>query len=121
MNRVQIVASLFAVALCASGYLMGDDKKTEKEPVIVKASLPRYFKQLGLNDRQKKQIYRVRATYATKIEELQRQIDALKEQERTDLDNILTEAQKARLKELRSGSSAKDNEIKDKPVENKKK
>jgi hypothetical protein len=121
MFRVQIVASLFAVALCVSGYLLGDDKNTDKEPVIVKASLPRYFKQLGLNDRQKKQVFRVRAQYAAKIEELQRQIDALKEQEKTDLANLLTDAQKARLKELRSGTSSKDNEIKDKPAENKKK
>jgi hypothetical protein len=100
---------------------MGDDKKTDKDPVIVKASLPRYFKQLGLSDKQKKSVYRVRAQYAVKLEELQRQIDALKEQEKTDLDNLLTDAQKARLKELRSGAPAKDNEIKDKPAENKKK
>lgn len=121
MSRVQIVASLFAVSLLTSGFLMGQDKKTDREPVIIKATLPRYFSKLGLSDKQKKSVYQVRATYAAKIQELQRQIDALKEQEKADYDNILTAAQKARLKELRLGASAKDADVKEKPAENRKK
>ena len=78
MFRVQIVASLLAVGLLGTGFLLGDDKAKDKEPVIVKASLPRYFKQLGLSDKQKKMVYKVRASYAAKIDDLQKQIDALK-------------------------------------------
>jgi hypothetical protein len=120
MFRVQIVASLLAVVLLSTSFLLGDDKTKDKEPIIVKASLPRYFKQLGLSDKQKKMVYKVRATYAAKIDDLQKQIDALKDQEKADLDNVLTDAQKARLKELRAGASAKDGDIKEKPTEKKK-
>ncbi len=110
MYRLKLLASMFVVALLTSGFLMGEDKKaedkkTEKEPVVVKSQLPRYFKQLGLSDAQRKDIYKIRGKYQEKIEELQRQIAALKEQEKTDLDNILSDAQKARLKELRAGKA----------------
>jgi hypothetical protein len=83
-----------------------EGKPDDKEPVIVKASLPRYFKQLGLSADQKKKVFTVKAKYAEKVQELQRQLEALKDQEKTDLEAVLTTAQKERLKELRSGKGA---------------
>jgi hypothetical protein len=79
----------------------------EKEPVIVKASMPRYYKSLGLSDKQKKAVFKVRADYAAKLADLQRQLEALKDQEKADLENVLTDAQRARLKELRAGADSK--------------
>jgi hypothetical protein len=104
MTRLRLVLPLFAFGLLSSGFLMGEDKKAEKEPVIVKAQLPRYFKQLGLSDKQKKEIYLIQAKYAVEIKKLNEQIDALKEKSKADVENILTNAQKSRLKELRSGT-----------------
>ena len=81
-------------------------KPDDKEPVIVKASLPRYFKQLGLSAEQRKRVFTVKVKYAEKVQELQRQLEALKGQEKTDLEAVLTTAQKERLKELRAGKGS---------------
>jgi hypothetical protein len=99
------------------GFLVGDDKKSEKEPIIVKAQLPRYFKQLGLSDKQRQDIFKARAKYAVEIEKLTKQITALREQEKRDIENVLTDAQKARLRELLSGvGGKKDTETTEKPA-----
>jgi hypothetical protein len=121
MFRLRLVASMLVVGVLSSGFLMGEDKKTDREPIVVKAQLPRYFKQLGLSDKQKKTIYKIRGQYAVKIDELQQQIVALKEKEKSDVANVLTAAQKARLKELQPGGSTRDKEIKEKPTEIKRK
>lgn len=117
MSRVRLTAALCAFGLLSSGFLMGEDK----DPIIVKAQLPRYFKQLGLSDKQKKDIYLIQAKYAAEVKKLNDQITALKEQGKADVENVLTVTQKARLKEIRSGGPDKDKEIKDKPAEVKKK
>lgn len=117
MVRLRLIASFGVVALLWTGFLMGQDKKTDKEPVIVKAQLPRYYRQLGLSDKQKSMIYQARAKYAPQIEKLTQQIAALKEREKTDVENVLTPAQKARLRELVSGSGGKkDTDTNEKPA-----
>jgi hypothetical protein len=118
MYRLRFAASMLLAGLLTSGFLAGQEKKQEKnddkEPVIIKATLPRHYRSLGLSDKQKKNVYTVKARYTAKIEELQRQIDALKAEENTELEKLLTDAQKARLAELRAG---KDKDTKDKPAE----
>ena len=122
MSRLRFLTALFAFGLLSSGFLMGEDKKTEKEPIIVRAQpLPRYFKQLGLSDKQKNSIYSIQAKYSAEIKKLNEQIAALKEQSKADVENVLTAGQKARLREIRSGGPDKEKEIKDKPAEVKKK
>ena len=100
-----------AVLLTALAVAMGQDKTASKKedtkkpdepaPVVVKGQLPRYFKQLGLTDVQKKEVYKVRAAYAAKIAKLNEEIAALRLKERDDTEAVLTAAQKDRLKELR--------------------
>jgi hypothetical protein len=104
MFRLRFVVSLLVVGLLSGGLLLGEDKKPEKEPIIVKAQLPANYKKLGLSDQQRKDIYKIRGKYAAKIEELQQKIAALKEQEKTEVESVLTDVQKARLKEIRSGT-----------------
>jgi hypothetical protein len=53
MRRLGLILPLCVVGVLWGGFLVGDDKKPEKEPIIVKAQLPRYFKQLGLSDKQR--------------------------------------------------------------------
>jgi hypothetical protein len=123
MCRLRFAVSMLVVGALTSGLLLGQDKKSDpKEPIVVSKTLPRYFKQLGLTDQQKKNIYKVRATYAVKIEELQRQIADLKEKEKKELEGVLTDGQRKRLKELQTGGATKEQptEIKDKPAEAKK-
>lgn len=119
MLRLRVMLPLLVVGVLSSGFLMGEDKKTDKEPIIVKAQLPRYYKQLGLSNKQRTDIYKIRGKYAAEIQKLTEQIAALKAQEKIDLENILSAAQKARLKEI-TGGVDKSKETPEKPTEIKK-
>ncbi|HEY7426591.1 MAG TPA: hypothetical protein VH682_20315 [Gemmataceae bacterium] len=79
-----------------------DKKPDEPAPLIVKAQLPRGWKTLGLTDKQRKEILTTRAKFAAKRQALEEQIKALKTDEMEALTKILTQGQRARLKELQS-------------------
>jgi hypothetical protein len=105
--RVGVVA--VALALLGVVYAQDKDKdktaKDDKAPAVkLRGQLPTYFKKLGLRDDQVQKVYRVRATYKTKIDELKAKIDKLRAEEKEDLEKILTPEQVKRLKELRSGA-----------------
>lgn len=108
MLRLRLLAPLFVVGLLGSGFLVGQDKKTDNEPIIVKARLPRNYSKLGLSDKQKKKIYQVQAKYEVQIEKLSQQIAALKAKEKAEVEGVLTAAQKSRLRELMGGAGAKE-------------
>jgi hypothetical protein len=109
MHRLRFAAPLLLVGLLTSGFLPGQDKKGDsKDPIVVAKRLPANFNKLGLTDKQKKDVYKIRAQYAVKLEELQQKIAALRDQEKADLENVLTDAQKARLKELLTGGAGKE-------------
>lgn len=117
MNRLCFVAALLAVGLLSGGFLVGQDKKGDsKEPIFITKRLPPGYNKLGLTDKQKKQIYVIRAKYSAKIDELKQQITALQEQEKTATENVLTPAQKARLRELRPGGAVGEKEKPSVPV-----
>jgi hypothetical protein len=103
-----------AVGLLAGGFLMGDDKKAD-EPPKLKGKLPAHFKKLGLSDKQTQEIFKIEAGYADKIDALQQQLADLKKAEHHDVDNVLTDDQKAHLKELLTADVG-TKEIKDKGV-----
>ena len=117
MRRLWLIAPLCVVGLLGSGFLMGEDKKTDNETVIVRPQLPRNFKQLLLSDKQKNSVYKIRAKYPVEIKKLNEQIAALRDKERVELENVLTAVQKARLKEIRVGGGDKDKETEEKPAE----
>jgi hypothetical protein len=58
------------------------------------------WSKLGLTDKQKDSVYSTRAEYRAKIDELHKQIQQLEKAEQAELQKILTDAQRARLKEL---------------------
>ena len=112
-TRLFVGAAAIAVALLAGGWLLGDDKKPDdKDAPKVKGQLPRDFKKLGLSDKQIQDIYKIEATYHDQISTLQQKIDDLKKAEHDDVDNVLTDEQKAHLKEIRTA----DIPTKDKPA-----
>ena len=112
-TRLLVGVAALAAAVLAGGLLMADDKKPDDPKV--RGYLPRDFKKLGLNDKQTQQIYKIEAEYRDKISALQQQIDDLKAAERKDIDGVLTDDQKAHLKELLTGEPAD----KDKPAPDK--
>ena len=129
MSRLRFIAPLFLVGLLTSGFLMGEDKKGEQEPIVVSTKLPTYFSKLNLSTKQKSDILKVRAKYVVEadkikqqMEKLKQQLADMKEQEMVDAEKLLNNAQKAHLKEIRDGKSnkGKDKNIKATPAEIKK-
>ena len=90
--------------------LVAQDKPTDKpadKPAVEKArgQLPQGWKQLGLTDQQKQEVYKIQTDYRKKRAGLEQQLKALKDEERKTLAGVLTEAQKKRLAEIRAGGT----------------
>jgi Spy/CpxP family protein refolding chaperone len=113
--RVVILGAAF-VGLC-SPWVEGQDKTKDKEPPAgkMRGQLPQNWGKLSLTDEQKQKVYKVQGDYRPKIDALQRQISDLRDQERKELETVLTAAQKARLREIAAGKApAEDKSSKDK-------
>jgi hypothetical protein len=103
MNR-----GLFVLAVCLLGavtlFLSAADTKPgdpkDPPPPPPKGQLPANWKKIGLTDEQVKKIYGVQADYHAKIAVLEEQVKALRAEQFKKEIELLTDAQKARLKEL---------------------
>jgi hypothetical protein len=99
MTRARLLG-LFALVLTA-GWLLADDPKKDPAPTpVVPGTLPTGWKKLGLTDEQAAKIKQISGGYRIKIETLEQQIKDLKKQELEEEVKLLTDAQKARLKEI---------------------
>lgn len=119
MHRLRFAIPLLAVGLLSSGFLMGQGKKTEKEPLLVTKRLPNNYSKLGLSAKQKNEIYKIQAKYAVEIDKLKQQLEALREQQKLDVENVLTVAQKTRLREIRGGEANRDEANPDRDIKEK--
>lgn len=97
MTFARGLLGLAALILVMGGSLLGQDKK---DTAKAKGTLPQNWSKIGLTDAQKQDIYKVQTEYRGKIEDLQAQIKKLQNDERAELQKVLTDAQKARLKEI---------------------
>ncbi len=114
MLRLRVGVPVVAAVLLAGGWLMGEDPKKADPEVVGKAGiLPPNWKKLGLTDQQTRDVRRIRGAYATKIEVLRQKIADLHDEEMAELEKVLTDAQKARLREIKLGET-KPKEDKDK-------
>jgi hypothetical protein len=104
---------LAAVVLSGTGVFSQAPKDTPKDPPA-KGQLPAYWKQLGLSKDQTQEVYTIQAKYRADIDKLAEQIKELREKERKELDKILTDAQKARLREIVATKAGVGEEKKDK-------
>jgi Spy/CpxP family protein refolding chaperone len=114
MKQRLVLASVLAVALLGCGWLFGQDTKATPK---ASRGLPSGWGNLGLTDEQKQKVYEVQAEYRTKIDDLQQQIRKLQKEERSALSKVLTDAQRARLKEIlasKAGDSSKEDKKPDK-------
>jgi hypothetical protein len=87
-----------ALALVAGGLSWGDDKKDTS--VKSTAQLPPNFKKLGLSDEQEKKCREIHGRYRAKIQDLEEQLKQLRIDEVKEWSQVLTDEQKAKLKEL---------------------
>jgi hypothetical protein len=106
MLRPSMTLALLSAAVLAGLLLAADDKKDDKKdepkdtPVKVKMQLRQHWKELGLDKDQVNKIYEVQTEYGTKIAQLQKQINELKKKQEQEEFGVLTDTQKARLKEI---------------------
>lgn len=108
MTRVHVGVTLLALAMLAPAYQDKGKEKKAEEPPKLRGTLPPNFKKLGLRDDQVQAIYKTRADYRAKIDQLNKQIAKLREEEKEALDKVLTAEQRKRLKEIRTGGKGSD-------------
>jgi hypothetical protein len=92
--------SKLVAGLCLTAGLLIATTVRADDPPKPGRQLPANWSKLGLSDKQKAEIYAIEADYRVKIDDLQKQIAELRKKEKTALDAVLTDAQKARLKEI---------------------
>lgn len=117
MFRLRFGAVLLTACVLSTGILVGQDKKADdKKPdePKVKGFLPQNWGKLGLSADQKQDIYRIQAKYNAEIDSLKAKIDKLKEEEKAAMEKVLTDEQKKKLKEIKSGEKPTD---KDKAIQ----
>jgi hypothetical protein len=112
MARPSIVFGMVAVVLLG-GLLLAqekkpDDKKDPPTTTRVRGQLKPGWRQLGLSDEQKNAVYKVQTEYGAKIDALEAQIKELKQKQEQEEFKALTDAQKARLKEILTGKVPED-------------
>ena len=93
MKRLVIV---IAVACVVPALALSQDKKD----VPKGKALPANWAKLGLSDDQKQRVHEIQSKWGLKIDELRKQLTELQKKQKEDLDEVLTAAQRARLKEI---------------------
>jgi hypothetical protein len=104
-SRLPLFA-LLAGLVFLSGGLFGQDKKDEPkkdDTPRVKGVLPRNWGKLGLEDKQKQEIYKIQAKYNSEIDKLEAKINELKSNRDKEMKGVLTPEQKKRLEDLQTG------------------
>ncbi|MBL8824121.1 MAG: hypothetical protein JNJ77_16165 [Planctomycetia bacterium] len=128
------LSGLLAVAiLCTlSGNLAAQDKgssksgsksgskssssKSEAKESKIRGVLPQYYRQLGLSDEQRQNIYKIQHDYADKLEELEKKLEDMKAERNAKYLKELTKSQREQLEELKK---SRDSKGKDKEMEKK--
>lgn len=94
LARMFLVVALFG--LITVGTIVGQEKGKAK------GQLPQGWTKLGLSDEQKQKVYDIHAKHKAKIDDLEKQIQQVKEQQRKEELAVLTDAQKKKLKDMLS-------------------
>jgi Spy/CpxP family protein refolding chaperone len=104
-----VIVGVFAAGLLGSAGLFGDDQPRGGRG---RGSLPASWGRLGLSDDQKQHIYTIEADYRAKIDALNKQVADLRKKLQAERLKVLTDAQRARLKEIVASRAGEDEEKK---------
>jgi hypothetical protein len=115
MLRLRFILPALLLALLLSGAVIGDDKKADDPVIIPRPQLPAGWKKLNLSEDQKKKTTEIQIKYRAQIVKLQEQIKKLTAEEKTELLTVLTDAQKAILKDEKPEPATDKDAPKDKP------
>jgi Spy/CpxP family protein refolding chaperone len=99
---------LLGVALLGVALVVGSGTSQDKGKTPTKGQLPAGWKKLGLSKEQTLKIYSVQSQYKTKIANLEEQIRDLREKQKTEMVQILTEEQKEKLRKSLLGEATKE-------------
>ena len=69
--------------------------------------LPRFYGQIGLEEKQREEIYGIQADYKKDIDELEEQLAELRADMKKDIEDVLTDDQLDKLEDLVDASSKK--------------
>lgn len=94
LARIFLVLALFG--LISVGTIVGQEKGKAR------GQLPQGWSKLGLSDEQKQKVYEVQNKFKAKIDDLEKQIQQAKDQQRKEELAVLTDAQKKKLKAMLS-------------------
>ena len=115
MKRLSLLFCLFSLpALLTVGSSFGQDKKTEtKKEDLPKVQLPKGWGKIGIGEQQKGKILDVLRSYESKIDALEKQIEALKTEKLAEAYKLLNDAQKDELKavEKKKDDNAKKGKV----------
>ncbi|HVW00691.1 MAG TPA: hypothetical protein VHB77_10135 [Planctomycetaceae bacterium] len=126
MKKVRGASLLGIAILMGMTYVAAQETKPAKPAPAAKAEttkkaargrLPPYFAKAGISDVQREKVYSIQAKYKPEIDKLEEQLKALRAQEMTEVEGVLTAEQKTRVTELRAEAQKKRDEAKKKTAE----
>lgn len=82
-------------------------KKTTKQRRKARGRVPNYYGKVGLSPEQKKKIYAIQKQYRSQMQDLFKQLAALREKQQAEIDAVLTPEQAAQVKALRKAAAKK--------------
>ena len=97
MGRIRAGVGLCVVILLVSAGAWGQDPKSGGK---AKGKLPPNWGKLKLSDEQRQQVYRIQTDFGSKIEALEVKVKDLRKQQDAALAKVLTDAQKAQLRDI---------------------
>jgi len=109
MRRVRLIAGLVVLAGLMTPIVLAQDKGKDSTSTPGKrATLPTNYSKLSLTAEQRQKILEIRQKAISKIEDLDKQIREIREHERKDYEAVLTDAQKAMLREILASKAPSD-------------
>lgn len=118
--RAPLIALITGLFVLSGGLVGQDPKKDKEDPKAnkpadpkkdepkkdepkVKGQLPQHWGKIGLEDKQKQEIYKIQGKYNDKIDKLEAEIKELKASRDKDMKGVLTPDQKKRLDDILTG------------------
>jgi Spy/CpxP family protein refolding chaperone len=108
MRHVRLLVGMVMLAGLVTPIVVAQDKGKDTPSGKVRGTLPQNWGKLGLTDEQKQKVYEIQSKVRAKVDDLKAKIKDLQDQERKDMEGVLTPAQKARLREIIAGKAPGD-------------
>jgi hypothetical protein len=98
--HLRFFALMLAIVVLSGPGVFSQEKKDKDTKDTAKGMLPTYWKQLGLSKDQTQEVYTIQAKYKAEIAKLRAELDELEGKQKKELEKVLTDAQKTKLREI---------------------